>query len=451
MAHNKRLDRHRAIERFQEILRLETVSARLHEESVSGAFQDFFAAVPRLYPNLARTARFTSDPPYRLVIDVPGTDPTLEPLLIVAHYDVVDASPEGWTHDPFGGELVDGTIYSRGAIDDKGPLCAILEAADALVAGGFKRGLVLAFGGDEELSGTSGAAQNAAAFAAEGRRFHAVVDEGGIVSVGMLANPARPIALIGVAEKGFVNIEISAAGEEGHASMPPSRTSVGFLAEAIHTVERNPHATAMLGSIEEFFRAVAVYATGPLRFIYKHPRLFRRVILSILAKKPASAALARTTQAVTRAHGSEAANVLPNRARAVVNVRILPGESIESVLGRYRRLLRRLPVTIDVAEEGGASEPVPESSTDHSTYRAISEALAEVHPDAIAAPFLVTGSTDSKYYAPLADAVFRHVPVRMRTADLSMVHGTDERISVDDYLKLVRFYQILFEKECLGG
>ncbi len=468
---NKRLDYQVPLDRFRRLLCCRTVSSRIDEPDCRQAFDDMFSLLPDLFPTIAAQARVTASPPYRLVIQISGNNPSLRPLLVVAHYDVVDAPPEGWSRDPFGGEVVDGEVYGRGAIDDKGPLCAALEAAERLLAAGikpghpaaaspnadpatgtaFSRGLVFAFGGDEELTGALGAATTAAAFDKEGRRFHAVVDEGGIVSVGMLANPPKPIALIGVAEKGFVNIEITAFGDEGHASMPPPRTAVGLLAEAVRVVERNPHQTRMLGSIEEFFRAIAPHATGPLRFVYKHPRLFRRVILSILTKKPASAAIARTTQAVTRAHGSEAANVLPQQARAVVNVRILPGESINTVLARYRRLLRRLHVTIDVAEEGGASEPVPESSTEHSTYQTMVEALATVHPDAIAAPFLVTGSTDSKYFAHLAGGVYRIAPIRMTSRDISMVHGTDERISVDEYLKLVRFYQILFEKECLGG
>jgi carboxypeptidase PM20D1 len=377
-------------------------------------------------------------------------------LLLLAHFDVVDveAGTHGdWKHPPFEATIADGSIWARGTLDDKCCLAALLEAAARTLTRGElpQRGLVLAFGGDEELSGRNGAGTIAARFKQEGRRFHAVVDEGAIVARGMIKDPAAPIALIGIAEKGFVNIAIEASGSGGHAAMPPGKTALGDVARAIAEVERRPFRPRLLPTIRDFFAALGRHASFPTKTIFSKSKLLWPVLSRALAAKPTTDALIRTTQAVTMAAGSAAPGVLPQRARAVINSRILPGETTEGVLDHYRALLAKHPVEVSIAPEGDASEPILRSGTEHSAYRSLSELVARHFPDAIVAPYLVTASTDSKWYAELADATYRFVPIELGNDDLTGIHGTNEHIATDAYIKMIDFYTEFIERECCNG
>jgi len=442
----------RALERFAASLRFPTVSARIDEPEVRAAFTgllDFFAAS---YPALFASAAIDRQDPWRLVLELPGADRSLDPILLLAHFDVVDveaSTRDDWSHDPFGGQIDAGFVWGRGALDDKNVLVALLEAAETIVAEGnrLRRGFVLAFGGDEELSGRRGAARIAADMQAVGRRFHVTLDEGAIIASGMLATPKRPIALIGVAEKGQVNLVIRARSEGGHAAMPPRRTAVGTVAAAVARLERKPFPTRLLSPVRTFFIALAREATMPLKLVYRFPGLFWPILRPVLAAKPSSAALIRTTQAATMARGSDAPNVLAQTAETVMNIRILPGETVDTVVRRYQRLLRRTGAEVSVLEPDDAHDPVGASPVDHPGYRAVAE-IAESLFDCIAAPYLVTATTDSKWYAALSDAVIRFVPMALSPEELARIHGTDERISTESFAGLIEFYETLIRRMC---
>ncbi len=440
------------VERFAAALRFPTVSARIDEQEVRDAFTALLDFLAASYPTLFATATVDRQDPWRLVIEVPGTDPSLDPILLLAHFDVVDVAEttrSDWSHDPFGGEIDAGFVWGRGALDDKNVLIALLEAAETVVAEGrpLRRGFVLAFGGDEELSGRQGAARIAADLRAAERRFHFTLDEGAIIAVGMLATPKRPIALIGVAEKGQVNVVIRARSEGGHAAMPPRRTAVGNVATAVARLERTPFGTRLLPTVRAFFIALARHASNPLKLVYRFPGLFWPILRAVLAASPRSAALVRTTQAATMARGSHAPNVLAQSAETVVNIRILPGETVDTVVRRYRRLLRRFDVEVSVLSAGDAHDPIAESPVDHPGYRAVA-GIAESLFDCIAAPYLVTATTDSKWYAPISEAVLRFVPMALTTEELARVHGTDERISTESFTGLIEFYETLIRRMC---
>ncbi|MFW6213600.1 MAG: M20/M25/M40 family metallo-hydrolase, partial [Spirochaetota bacterium] len=410
----------------------------------------------RSYPALRKYAEFILEPPWRIVIEIRGSREELSPLLLLAHFDVVDVesgTASDWTHPPFEATEDKGALWGRGTLDDKCCVAALLEAAERTLANGThpERGFVLAFGGDEELSGKNGAATIASRFKSEGRRFHAVVDEGAIVARGMIQDPTAPIALIGIAEKGFVNIQIEAAGSGGHAAMPSRTTALGDVARAVATVEKHPFRARLLPTIQEFFEALGARASFPTRAIFSKSKLLWPLLSKVLAAKPTTDALIRTTQAVTMASGSAAPGVLPQRARAVINSRILPGESTQDVLAHYRRLLADHPVRVSIAPEGDAGEPVLRSSTDHSSYRSLIALIERHFPDAIPAPYLVTASTDSKWYAELADATYRFVPVELSNEELAGIHGTDEHIDTDAYKRMIAFYAEFIARECCNG
>ena len=447
-----------AVERFRRMLRYRTVSARMDEPEIAGEFTAFLDHLPGAYPALFAAARVARGDDLRLVIELPGRDPGLRPLLLLAHFDVVDVEPgteSDWTHPPFDAAVDDGYVWARGALDDKNVLCALLEAAERIVSDGvpLARGVTIALGGDEELSGRRGAgriAEELAGGRSDRPRFCAVVDEGAVIVDGLLAGPTAPIAVIGVAEKGLVNVRLSAEGDGGHAAMPPSTTAAGRLARAVTRIERRPHRARLTAAVERFFRAVGSRTGGALGVIYRHPRLFGPLLRSVLARRPSSNALIRTTQAVTMLRGSAAPNVLPQRAEAVVNVRILPGESVAGVLEHYRRVVRGNGVSVDAADTANAGEPVCESPVDHPVYRAIERAADGVCPGCVPAPFLVTGTTDSKWYASLAEGVYRFVPMTLSMEDIARIHGTDERIAVAAFLRMISFYGSVIEEVCGG-
>jgi carboxypeptidase PM20D1 len=442
-----------AIERFQKLVQFRTVSGRIDEEEIRAEFDKLFDHIDGSYPTIKQRARMELDRPWRIVIEIEGTKPDLHPLLLLAHFDVVDVeagTESDWAHPPFGGEESDGKIWGRGTLDDKCCLSGLLDATELLLSkkGMPERPVILAFGGDEELSGLQGAGQISERFRLEARRFHAVLDEGAIVADGMLKNPSKPIALIGVAEKGFANIAIEADGSGGHAAMPPKSTALGHVARAISVVERKRFRPRLLPSVDAFFRELGRHAAFPTGFIFSHAKVLWPLLSRVLAGKPTTDALIRTTQAVTMASGSAAPGVLPQRARAVINNRILPGQTVEDVLSHYQRLLSRHPVTVSIAPEGGANDPVLRSRQDHSAYQSLTALIRSHFPEAIPAPFLVTASTDSKWYADLADGTYRFVPIKLSNEELSGIHGTNEHISLDSYKKMVYFYSEFIEREC---
>jgi len=330
---------------------------------------------------------------------------------------------------------------------------ALLDATERILTRGElpHRSLVLAFGGDEELSGRNGAGTIAAKFKDQGRHFHAVVDEGAIVARGMIKDPAAPIALIGIAEKGFVNVAIEATESGGHAAMPPANTALGHLARAIAVVEQNPFRPRLLPTIRDFFAALGRHASFPTRSVFSKSKLFWPLLSRLLSAKPTTDALIRTTQAATMATASKAPGVLPQRARAVINSRILPGETVKDVLSHYEKLLAKHPVEVSIAPEGDASNPVLRSSTEQSTYTSLTALIERHFPAAIPAPYLVTASTDSKWYAGLADATYRFVPIELTNEDLAGIHGTNEHIATEAYIKMIEFYTEFIERECFNG
>lgn len=440
-------------ERFARALTFPTVSARIGEPAIAIAFTGLIDYLLEAFPALASASLVTRNDPWQLVLELPGDDSSLDPILLLAHYDVVDvANPDGWSHEPFGGEIDAGYVWGRGALDDKNVLVALLEAAEAVVRSGarFERGLVLAFGGDEELSGRHGAGSIADRFAREKRRFHFVLDEGAVIAVGMIRTPKTPIALIGVAEKGHANVVISAETRGGHAAMPPTTTALGIVARTIAALERSPFRARLIAPVAAFFRAIGAATSGPLRLVYRHPRLFWPLLRRVLAASPATNALVRTTQAMTMAQGSGAPNVLPQRARAVANVRILPGERVGDVLARYRALTAGEGVSVSLLDENDAHDPVAGAPLDHPAYAGIERAVTEL-VDCVPAPYLVTGATDSRWYAPLAEAVFRFIPMALTEEEIGRIHGTDERLSLVDYERMIAFYRLIIERECTRG
>ena len=385
--------------------------------------------------------------PANLLFEWAGTDSTLEPIVMMAHMDVVPVeagSESGWTHPPFSGDIADGFVWGRGSLDDKVGVLATLEAIEQLVAVGYhpRRTVYLAFGDDEEVDG-HGAAAIVALLKSRGVHPLVAIDEGSAIVRGVIPNISRPVGLIGIAEKGHMSVRLTVQAAGGHSSMPPARTAVGVLAQAIDRLEKHPLPARLDGAVAGMLTELGREMPLSSRIAMANLWLTRPLVIRMLSRSPATNATLRTTTAPTMVQGSPKENVLPIRAQAIVNFRIIPGETPETVLEHVREVIDDTSVAIALAEPPTAPSSI--SSTTSMTYKTLANAIELLEPEAIVAPSLVIGATDSRQYAGYARDVYRFLPVQIGPEDLDRIHGTNERIGVHDYARGVAFTRELIQ------
>lgn len=437
------VDAQQAAARLAQALRIATI-ANLPEPQRSENFLRLRRLLQTLYPAVHRHLHRELINEHSMLLRWDGLDPRKPPILFAAHQDVVpieEDSRAAWLVAPFAGKIHNGFIWGRGALDYKSGLMGMLEAVTALLADGFQpqRTLYLAFGHDEERGGREGAAMIAQYLQDQGIKLDFVMDEGMMVTQGILPQLAEPVALIGVAEKGFVSVELSVDTEGGHASIPPTQTAIGLLAVAIARLEQRPMSTKLGSPTTDMLRYLGPYMPLLDRFVLSNQWLFAPLIEQGLARAPATNALVRTTTAVTLFQSGVQENVLPRSARALVNFRILPGERVEQVVAHVRDTIAdpRVNIRIDTREQ---QPPSVVSSLSSYGYSQINKTIRQIFPTARVAPALVVGATDARFYQPLSADVYRFHPVLVLKQDLDRFHGVNERISVQGYARLVRFY-----------
>ncbi len=427
-----------------EAIRIKTISLREGVVENPEAFLGFHAFLQAAYPRVHAALRREVVADYSLLYTLPGSDPSLPPILLLAHQDVVPVevgTEDNWEAPPFSGEIRDGHIYGRGATDDKGSLIAIMEAMETLLGPGFKprRTVMLAFGHDEEVLG--GGAKAIAELLGE-RNIHPwfVIDEGMAV---LLDNPltGKPAALIGIAEKGYLTVRVTARSEGGHSSMPPRETACERLSRAILAVRSHPFAGYLEeGPIAGMLDAFIPYLGFAQRAVISNRWASGPLLRSRMGSTPAGDALLRTTIAPTELGGGTKENILPQEVHALVNLRLHPRDSVESALEHLRRSVAGIEgVSIDI--HGTPTEPSPVSSTTSDSYALLAAAASAHAPEGTpVAPMLVLGATDSRYYAQLAENVYRFAPEWGLQSEFVRVHGTGERLSVENLGRMVRFF-----------
>ncbi len=437
------------LEKLSRLIRLKTESFTDYSLYDRQAFTAVEPLLKELFPSALGVLETLISEDLALLYRWKGSDPGLEPDLYLAHFDVVGAGESGWTHPPFEGVIDGDVLYGRGCLDCKGPLAALLEAVDQLASGGYRpeRDLYFAFGGDEEVAGLRGAGMMARSLADRGLHFRYILDEGGAVTRGML-NPLlkNPVALVGVAEKGMGSLKLSCAGETGHSSSPPVHTAIGHLSKAVTILEKHPYPARLNPVVLRFLKTLTPHARGPMKALLLALPLTGPLLVKAFAASGATAPLVRTTQAVTLISGGTRENVLPGSAEAVVNYRILPGDTMASIKARAETLLRGTGVTVEEFDGWPSNDPVLESSEDPAVTERFLQFIEECFPGTVAAPYLMTASTDSKFYRDLAPRILRFAPFKTDAELLKTVHGVNERISRDDFQGMVRFYRTVLEK-----
>ena len=432
-----------AAERLAQALSYRTITKRDPDALDGAAFDALFEHVARAFPRVHATMDVEPVNEWSRLYTWPGTDLSLDPIVLMAHVDVVpvaDDAQQTWTHPPFAGTIADGYVWGRGALDDKASAIGLFEAAETLLHKGVapRRTVHLAIGHDEEVGGERGARAVAQRVTADGTTPAFVLDEGGAITDGALPDVDRPVAVIGIAEKGYLSVEIEASGPGGHSSVPPRRTSIDVIVEAVQRLRANPLPASLEGVTGQTFDHVAPEMSLPVRAAFANAWCTRPLLTWALARNDVTDAAIRTTTAPTILDAGVKDNVVPSTARAVVNFRIVPRQSVDAVLDHVRSTLSDLPVSLSVGQN---SEPTPVSGTDDRWFALVHETLRAVTDDPlIVAPYLVPGTTDSRYYAPHCDHVYRFAPFRLTPDDRERIHGTDERIAVDEYETMVQFY-----------
>jgi carboxypeptidase PM20D1 len=378
-----------------------------------------------------------------------GKNPNLPPVMLMAHLDVVPVVPgteKDWMHAPFSGDIADGFVWGRGTLDDKGQLITILEAANRLAMTGFQpeRTIMFALGQDEEVGGNKGNAAIAKALTSRGTHFAWVLDEGSSIMNEPYPGVRKPVAFVSNAEKGYLSLELTAHGEGGHAARPSRDLALPRLSSAVLNVVSHPFES----DLDEIQRA-KLTILAPLvpftdRFVLANLWLMKPFVLRRMEAAPDSAATLHTTISPTIMNAGIKDNVIPPTARAVINFRLHPRDTIQSVTAHVKGAIGDAKVDITPREETN-NEATKIVDVKSPAFEYLTHLITATYGVPVA-PDIMTGATDSSHYLPIADAILRFRPYHEESADLARVHGTNERVAVSDLGPATAFYMRLIQE-----
>lgn len=435
-------DEHAAEEALAALVRCRTVSSEDPAMEDDAEFQKLIDLLPGLYPGVFRACTLTRLPGRALLFHWPGRDPAGNPAVLMAHYDVVPVEEDLWEKPPFSAQVEDGVMWGRGTLDTKVTFNGILSAAEALIGQGFTPAsdIYFAFSGGEEVSGP-GAVQIVDWFKAHHIEPALVLDEGGAVVQDIFPGVSEPCALIGIAEKGMLNLTYSLTTDGGHASAPAPHTPIGRLSQACVKVEAHPFPAHLTKPVLEMFDTLGRHSTFLYRLIFANLWCFRPLLDSICKKSGGELnALIRTTVAFTQMRGSQAANVIPASCAMVANMRLNPQDSVESAVAYIRQTIGDPAIELRV---GDHMEPSPISRTDCEGWQRITRAVAATWRGCVVSPYLMVQCSDSRHYAGLSDKVYRFSAMDMTEEERHSIHGNNEHIRLEVIHRAVEFFMRL--------
>lgn len=439
-------DREAAVKALAELVLCRTVSYDDHSLEDDAEFEKLIAKLPALYPNVTKTCPMQRMDDRGLLFHWKGSKGDGKPSVLMAHYDVVPVEEENWTHPAFDAEIVDGVMWGRGTLDTKVTFNGVLSAAENLIKQGFtpENDIYFAFSGGEEVNG-KGAINIVNYFKENNIELEMVVDEGGAVVEDVFPGVSEPCGLIGIAEKGMLNLEYSISSSGGHASAPKPHTPVGRLSMACAKVEAHPFKMHLTKPALEMFDTLGRRSSFLYRVIFANLWCFAGV-LDIMGKKSGGEfnALMRTTVAFTQMSGSKAPNVIPPSVSMVSNIRLNPADSVDGAVEYIRSVINDPDVKLSVGEH---MEPSPISRTDCIGWERVVKAVSDTWQGCVVAPYLMVQCSDSRHYGDISDRVYRFSAMDLTAEERSTIHGNDEHIRLETIQRAVEFY-IRVIKQC---
>ena len=433
-----------AVDTLAQLVRCKTISYNDPALEDDGEFKKLIALLPVLYPKVLEACEFQQLPDRALLLHWPGKKADA-PAVMMAHYDVVPVKEELWEKPPFAGIIEDGVLWGRGTLDTKVTFNAILSAANHLISQGFvpEQDVYFAFSGGEEVNG-NGAVNIVNYFTEHGIQPALVVDEGGAVVKNVFPGVTKPCGLIGIAEKGMINVQYTAHSGGGHASAPPVRTPVTTLAKACQNIIKHPFKMHITKPAAEMFDTLARHSTFVYKLIFANLWLFQPVLDLICRTSGGEMnALVRTTTAFTQMQGSSARNVIPAEACLVSNMRLNPADSVSSAVAYLKKVVDDTDVDIRVLE---SFEPSPISETGCESWNKVVAAVSETWRGCVVAPYLMVQCSDSRHYRDLSRHVYRFSAMDLTSEERKTIHGNNERIRLDCIARSVEFYIRLLGK-----
>jgi len=436
-----------AIAHMSAAIQLRTETPNDAYEFDTATFMNYRKFIETNYPLIHKNLSRTIIDSFNYIYEWKGSDASILPMVLMAHYDVVPVEASAiklWHAAPYGGEVKENYIWGRGVLDDKSSMISILEATEAQLEKGFtpKQTILLCFGADEESSG-KGATAMVDYFKKLNRKFDLVVDEGGEISTEQNKSVKRPIASIGVGEKGYVTLVLTAQKEGGHSSIPGEKTAIDILSTAIAKVNQNPMPTKLTPPIEAYLKSISPYNENLLEKMYlSNMWLFKSFVINNMTKDPSSNALVRTTLVPTVFNSGVRDNVIPTFATAYINSRILPGQSTKEVYDYVQKIVNDTNIKITYYKNY-MTEPSPTTDVNSKYYKRVEKAVRSVVKDVVVSPMLMVGATDSRNYRAISDGVVNFSPLTDAKGD----HGIDERMQIADFQKCFNFYTLLIKGE----
>jgi carboxypeptidase PM20D1 len=409
------------------------------------AFQELHQMLKETYPLVHQKLKCHKINEYSLLYVWQGSRSDLEPVMLMAHQDVVSADPTEWTYPPFDGVIADGFIWGRGTLDIKNQLIGIMDAAEILLQQGYRpeRTIFFGLGHDEETGGTNGCKVMGQQLKERGIHLAGIVDEGGGIMAGLAAGVRGPIALVGVSEKGYLTLEFTVNSQPGHSSTPPPQTAIGILARALARLEAHPMPTH-LRTLRSLYHGIGRAAPFTIQLGFANVWLFGPFLKRWLVPKAEMNASIRTTTALTIINGGVEDNTIPAEAKAMVNFRLLPGDTIADVLWHVKKVIKDERVKCKPVE-GKFNEALPVSPRKGPAYQGLRTVIQQVFGNFPVAPYVMLGGTDCQHFVPVCDHIYRFTSVVMDPSFMGLEHGIDERIPVEAMGKMVKFYAQLMQ------
>ena len=438
-------DKDAAVSALQKLVQCKTISNVDPALEEDAEFEKLIALLPELYPHIYNACTFTRFPNRGLLFHWKGKSSD-KPSVMMSHYDVVPVVEEMWEKPPFAGILEDGVLWGRGTLDTKVTLNGALSAADYLVQQGFipEQDIYFAFSGGEEVNGL-GASRIVDYFEEKGIVPELVVDEGGAVVENVFPGVKEPCGMIGIAEKGMMNVRYTVRSGGGHASAPLPKSPVTDLAKACRKVVDNPFPMHLTSPVAGLFDTLGRRSSFVYKLIFANLWCFKPIFNKIcVASGGEMNALVRTTTAFTQMEGSSARNVIPAKASLFSNMRLNPEDTVASAVEYLKKTVNDPSVEIEVIE---GNEPSRISQADCDSYRKVAAAVAATWNGCITSPYLMVQCSDSRHYGRISDKVYRFSAMDLTKEERGTIHGNNERIRVETIHRAVEFY-IRLLKQC---